>query len=288
MIRSMTAFARRSRRTDWGEIVWEIRTVNHRYLEMGFRLPEDLRSIEPGCRKAIAASLRRGKVDCSLKVYFSDTAATDLQLNEPLLDSVIARTNDVARKLKDSPPISPLSLMRWPGVVTEPERDLGPVEEAALALLREALDSLSQSRADEGGRIRTMLLERCDGIAGQVTQVRARLPEVRARMRDKLTTRLGELAVEYDRDRLEQELVMLAQKMDVDEELDRLESHIVETRNVLERDDAVGRRLDFLMQEFNREANTLGSKSNDAETTRAAVDIKVLVEQMREQVQNIE
>ena len=284
----MTAFARRGRRAEWGEIVWEIRAVNHRYLEMGFRLPEELRSLEPACRKSIGARLRRGKVDCSLKVNFSDAIASDIRLNERMLDSVIARADDVARKLKDSPPLNPLSILRWPGVVAEAERDLKPVEQAAVELLDEALLALAESRGDEGARIRDMLLERCDGIAAHVKTIRSHLPEVRTRIREKLTARLAELAADFDRDRVEQELVILAQKMDVDEELDRLDSHIVETRKVLDRDDAVGRRLDFLMQEFNREANTLGSKSNDAETTRLAVDIKVLVEQMREQVQNIE
>lgn len=288
MIRSMTAFARRGRRADWGEIIWEIRAVNHRYLEMGFRLPEDLRSLETACRKAIGAALGRGKIDCALKVNFDDTAASDIQLNVSLVDSVIARSTEVAQKLPTAAPISPLSLLRWPGVVAESRRDLGPVETAALELLDEALAALVESRTNEGSRTRDMLLERLDGVAVHVKEVRARLPEVQARMREKLTTRLDELNAEFDCERVEQELVILAQKMDVDEELDRLESHITETRKVLNRKDAVGRRLDFLMQEFNREANTLGSKSNDSETTASAVNIKVLVEQMREQVQNIE
>ncbi|MDH3587959.1 MAG: YicC family protein [Gammaproteobacteria bacterium] len=288
MIRSMTAFARRGRRADWGEIVWEIRAVNHRYLEMGFRLPEDLRSLESACRKAISSRLRRGKIDSTLKVNFSDSAASDIQVNQRLLDSVIARSAEVARQLDAPSPLNPLSLLRWPGVVAEAERDLGPVEQAAVELLDEALTALSESRANEGARIREMLLERCDAVAAHVKTIRGHLPDVRARIREKLTTRLAELTADFDRDRVEQELVILAQKMDVDEELDRLDSHITETRKVLDRNDAVGRRLDFLMQEFNREANTLASKSNDPETTRLAVDIKVLVEQMREQVQNIE
>ncbi len=288
MIHSMTAFARRGRRTDWGELVWEIRTVNHRYLEMGFRLPEDLRSLETACRKAISTRLRRGKVDCALKINFSDAAASDIQVNESLVDSLLERGGEVAARMKNPGQVSPLAVLRWPGVVAETERDLGPVEKAALALLDETLAALSEGRANEGARIRDMLLARCEAVSGHVVAVRERLPEVRERIREKVTAKLNELTAEFDRDRLEQELVMLAQKMDVDEELDRLESHITETRKVLDRKDAVGRRLDFLMQEFNREANTLASKSNDAETTRIAVDIKVLVEQMREQVQNVE
>lgn len=288
MIRSMTAFARQGRRTDWGELVWEIRAVNHRYLEPGFRLPDDLRSLESACRAAIGKQLRRGKIECSLKIMFADQAASDVQINEPLLQSLIRKSEQLSGKLVNAAPISALTLLRWPGVVALADRDPGPVEAAALEELDRALVALVRAREAEGARIRDMLLERCTGITTLVSEIRDRLPEVRQRMRDKLTARLAELDAEFDRERVEQELVMLAQKMDVDEELDRLNSHIEETRNVLDRNDAVGRRLDFLMQEFNREANTLASKSNDAETTRAAVDIKVLVEQMREQVQNVE
>ncbi|MBT8063144.1 MAG: YicC family protein [Gammaproteobacteria bacterium] len=288
MIRSMTAFARREHRAQWGEIVWELRAVNHRYLEMGFRLPEDLRSMESACRKAIGSRLKRGKVDSALKVNFDDIASSEIQLNEGLLDSLITRATELGKKLEQPGAISPLSLLRWPGVVAESKRDPGPIEQAALTLLDETLTALSEARAAEGARIRDMLIERLDGIETHVRDVRKRMPEVMQRMREKLTTRLEELKQDVDRDRIEQELVILAQKMDVAEELDRLDSHIEETRKVLDRKDAVGRRLDFLMQEFNREANTLGSKSNDPQTTACAVDMKVLVEQMREQVQNIE
>ena len=288
MIRSMTAFARHSLRSDWGELVWELRTVNHRYLEIGFRLPEELRSLETDCRKLIARHLRRGKVDCSLKVRFADSAASDVQVNEALLGSLAQRVGEIAARLDRPGKVDPLGLLRWPGVVRDTERDTGPVETAALEALDQVLVILTQSRRDEGERIHTMIVERCDGIAGEVGRIRARLPAVRERMRERITGRLQELQADFDQDRLEQELVMQAQKMDVDEELDRIDSHLVETRKVLDRKDAVGRRLDFLMQEFNREANTLASKSNDTETTGAAVAIKVLVEQMREQVQNVE
>ncbi|NND60881.1 MAG: YicC family protein [Gammaproteobacteria bacterium] len=288
MIRSMTAFARHSRRPEWGEIVWEVRTVNHRYLEIGFRLPEELRAIETAARKLIGRHLRRGKVDCALRVRFADTASTAIQLNHSLLDSLIERATEIGGKVERPAPVDPLALLRWPGVVTESERDSGPVEQAALALLDETLALVTESRRDEGARTRDMLVERLDGIAAHVARIRARLPEVRSRIRERITGRLAELQADYDQDRLEQELVMLAQKMDVDEELDRLDSHITETRKVLDRKDAVGRRLDFLMQEFNREANTLASKSNDSDTTNDAVAVKVLVEQMREQVQNVE
>ncbi len=288
MIRSMTAFARQSRRSDWGELVWELRTVNHRYLELGFRLPEELRALETDCRKTIARHLRRGKIDCSLKVRFADSAATDIQVNEALLESLARRVGAIGALLKRPGKVDPLGLLRWPGVVKDSERDTGPVEQAALAALEEALVNVNQSRRDEGERIASMIVERCDGIATEVSGIRARLPAVRERIRERITSRLQELQADIDQSRLDQELVMLAQKMDVDEELDRLDSHLTETRKVLERSDAVGRRLDFLMQEFNREANTLASKSNDSETTRAALAIKVFVEQMREQVQNVE
>ncbi|MBT8144014.1 MAG: YicC family protein, partial [Gammaproteobacteria bacterium] len=252
----MTAFARHSRRLEWGEIVWEVRTVNHRYLEIGFRLPEELRAIETAARKLIGRHLRRGKVDCALRVRFADTASTAIQLNHSLLDSLIERATEIGGKVERPAPVDPLALLRWPGVVTESERDSGPVEQAALALLDETLELVTESRRDEGARTRDMLVERLDGIAAHVARIRARLPEVRSRIRERITGRLAELQADYDQDRLEQELVMLAQKMDVDEELDRLDSHITETRKVLDRKDAVGRRLDFLMQEFNREANT--------------------------------
>ena len=289
MIRSMTGFARRERQGEWGTLTCELRTVNHRYLEVSLRLPEDLRGLETDVRQALSASLRRGKVDAG--VYLRSTAATvsNLEINQPLLDQVLQRAREVSDRLGDrAGPPSPFDALRWPGVVREAERDVGPLAEEALELVKETVEQLNDSRAREGARIRELLQSRCQGLIEGVALVRARLPEVSARIRAKVSERVAQLGTQVDPERLEQELVLLAYKMDVEEELDRLGSHVTETLRVLDSSEPAGRRLDFLMQELNREANTLSSKSQDVETTRAAVDMKVLIEQMREQVQNVE
>jgi len=288
MIRSMTGFARRERTAPFGTLAWELRTVNHRYLEVTLRLPEEFRPSEGEFRQAIAGLVRRGKVEAAL--YFRATAATspELELNEPLLERLIEQANQVRRRLADAADINVVDLLRWPGVLREAERDTTPQLEAAHELLAEALAALTESRGSEGGRIAELLLGRCGGVETIANEVSSRLPEIRERIRTRLNDRLSQVAVEPNPDRLEQEIVIALQKMDVDEELDRLRSHVVEMRKVIDADEPAGRRLDFLMQEFNREANTLSSKSQDVETTRAAVDMKVLIEQMREQVQNVE
>lgn len=284
----MTGFARRERVAAFGSLAWELRSVNHRYLEVSLRLPEDFRAAEGAFRQAIAATLRRGKVEASL--YFRTAAAGNagLELDDALLEQLIERAVDVRARLAGAAEINVVDLLRWPGVVREAERDSSAALEAAHTLLQEALDALDASRASEGGRIAELLLGRGATIESLADAVSARLPEVRERIRARLLERLGQVAIEPNRERLEQELVIALQKMDVDEELDRLRSHVAEVRKVIAADEPAGRRLDFLMQEFNREANTLSSKSQDVETTRAAVEIKVLVEQMREQVQNVE
>jgi len=288
MIRSMTGFARRERTASFGNLAWELRTVNHRYLEVSLRLPEEFRPSEAEFRQAIAGLVRRGKVDAALYFRPSPTSSPELELNEPLLDKLTEQANQVRRRLGDAAGINVVDLLRWPGVLREAERDASPLIAAAQALLAEALEALTASRASEGGRIAELLLGRCEGVETLANEVSARLPEIRERIRARLNDRLAQVAAEPNADRLEQEIVIALQKMDVDEELDRLRSHVVEMRKVIAADEPAGRRLDFLMQEFNREANTLSSKSQDVETTRAAVDIKVLVEQMREQVQNVE
>ncbi len=288
MIRSMTAFARRTADTDWGQLTWELRSVNHRYLEIGARLPEDLRSIEQALREQAARRLKRGKLECNLRLRGSGPVPGEIELDSDYLDKVLAAAGTVAARIEAPAALDPLELLRWPGVVQMTQPDVTPLAEAALALFDEALSELVETREREGARIRELLLERLAAMEPLVESVRRRLPEVRARIREKLLARLAEVGVEADPGRLEQELVFQAQKLDVDEELDRITGHIAEVRQALERSDAVGRRLDFLMQELNREANTLASKSADSETTRAAVDLKVLIEQMREQVQNVE
>lgn len=288
MIRSMTGFARRERQGPWGTLVCELRTVNHRYLETSLRLPDELKALDNDIRQAVAAALRRGKVDANL--YLKSAAGTQrsLELDQQLLEELIARVDQVRGQLKYPQPVSPLDLLRWPGVVREAEVDIKPVLSAALELVQEALNELNDTRLREGQRIRELLLTRCSTMRTQVLTVRARLPEVSKRMRERIVERISQLGTTPDPERLEQELVLYAHKMDVDEELDRLGAHLEEVTSVLSSPEPAGRRLDFLMQELNREANTLSSKSQDSETTRAAVDMKVAIEQMREQVQNVE
>ncbi len=288
MIRSMTAFARASVETADAELTWELRSVNHRYLEASLRLPEELRAMEPLVRERVNARLGRGKLECVLRCRWIAQLATALELDQERLKSVLEACRLVEKRSAEATSPGVMDLLRWPGVVREPEPDTGPLQQAALALLDRAIDELVATRQREGEKIKGLLSTRLESIEQQVQGARQRLPQVQAKIREKLEARLAELATRVDNDRFEQELVFLLQKMDVDEELDRLDAHVTEVRRVLERDEPVGRRLDFLMQEFNREANTLGSKSADHETTGVAVELKVLIEQMREQVQNVE
>jgi uncharacterized protein (TIGR00255 family) len=288
MIRSMTAFARVSTENAEAELTWEIRSVNHRYLEAFVRLPDELRATEPLVRERINARLGRGKLECVLRCRWAPQVATALELDQERLKAVLDACRLVEKRSAEATSPGVIDLLCWPGVVREPEPDTGPLQEQALKLLDQALDELVATREREGEKTKGLLGARLAGIEQQVERARQRLPQVKTRIREKLETRLAELETRVDTDRLEQELVFLVQKMDVDEELDRLDTHVTEVRRVLEGDEPVGRRLDFLMQEFNREANTLGSKSADSETTAVSVELKVLIEQMREQVQNVE
>ena len=288
MVYSMTGFARIEKRESWGELIWEIRSVNHRYLETFLRMPEELRGFETKCRDLAGKKLNRGKIDCQLRFKKLHTANQSLLLDEGLAKQVVHLCHEIESILPHAASLDALNILRWPGVVMEPELEMDSVGQGVVESFEQALDELLVVRAGEGERLKAMLLQRCSSIETIVRDVRANRPQVIDAIREKLNLRLQELVEKPDMDRLEQELVMQAQKLDVDEELDRLESHITEVREVLERDEPTGRRLDFLMQEFNREANTLGSKSSHVETTRASVDLKVLIEQMREQVQNIE
>lgn len=284
----MTGFARSERATAAALLAWEIRSVNHRYLEVSLRLPEELRGSEAEYRRAIGAAARRGKVDATLYVRPVAAEGRELTLDEAMLDRLIEQATAVRRRLGAEGRIDAVDLLRWPGVVREAERDTVPLAAAALDLLAEALASFTTNRAAEGERIAQMLSTRASQVSAIVDEVRSRLPEVQSRIRVKLQERLATLGAEANPDRLEQEIAILAQKMDVAEELDRLHSHVEEMSTTLASGEAVGRKLDFLMQEFNREANTLSSKSQDVETTRKAVELKVLIEQMREQIQNVE
>jgi len=288
MINSMTGFARATADTPFGALTVELRSVNHRYLDVQFRLPEELRPKEVELRARIGAALGRGKVECSLHLRRAASNTGTLELNEELVKQIGASIGDIARLLPDARAPDPIDVLRWPGVITEPEVDTEPLFAETFALLDQALEALESMRSSEGARITTMLESRMGEILDIASVVRKRMPEILAAVRLRQQERIAKLDIDADSDRLETELALIAQKLDVGEELDRLESHISEIRSALQADEPTGRRLDFLMQELNREANTLGSKSADTETSKAAVDLKVLIEQMREQIQNVE
>ena len=287
MILSMTAFGHASRETEAGVLTWEIRSVNHRYLEVGLRLPEELRAIETDVRQKVGERLARGKVDCQLRLQGAE-AGSNLEVDMDRVDRLAAISDQVARHLHSDQGLRVADIMRWPGVLRAPEMDPEALAKAALELLGEALDELVQTRRREGERIQEMIGQRLKSAADIAAEVRILMPEIRANFRQRVEERLKEFQEKLDPQRLEQEIVLFAQKADVDEELDRLAAHIDEVGGQLAKQGPVGRRLDFLMQELNREANTLGSKAVDLRMTNASVELKVLIEQMREQVQNIE
>ncbi len=287
MLRSMTAFASADRDSDRGTLSIEMRSVNHRYLELGLRLSDELRALEPQIRERVAARLSRGKVDVGLRFKAAAADAAEMAVDEALIERLADTAQGMAARFPQLN-VDFVSLMNWPGVLLERGGDQDALRTAALALLDEVLGEMVAAREREGERLGGFLRERLDGIERIVAEVRAHLPEVRAALRARFDARLAELKQPLEPGRVEQEVVLQLQRIDVDEELDRLTAHVAEARRVLTLREAVGRRLDFLMQEFNREANTLGSKAADPRTTTAAVELKVLIEQMREQVQNLE
>ena len=286
MIHSMTGYARKEFKGDWGTAVWEIRSVNQRYLETYLRLPEQLRGLEPILRERFRKQLERGKVECNLR-FESQTNAGQLQINEALAEQLIDSALWVIDRAGQGQ-LNPLDVLRWPGVMAAPEQDMDELNTRLLAGFDEVLALFVESRQSEGDKLKSVIEQRLDGIEGEVTKVRAFMPQILDWQRQKLIDRLAEAKLELDPTRIEQEIILLAQRIDVAEELDRLGMHIAETRKILKKGGACGRRLDFMMQEFNRESNTLGSKSINADTTQSAVELKVLIEQMREQIQNIE
>ncbi|MDH5632475.1 MAG: YicC family protein [Gammaproteobacteria bacterium] len=288
MARSMTAFARVQRNTEWGAMSIELRSVNHRFLEPSLRLPEDLRSLEPAIRDRLGKRLNRGKVDVGIRFQVGGEAAQSFTIDEPLMKRVLEAAALVQEKADDIAPLAVNDVLRWPGLVMPPDIDEAGLAAAALALVDEALGQLLAGREREGETLKQLMVQRLDTMTALVTGLRDILPELRQAYRQRVLDRLADARQEMDQDRLEQEMVLHAQKSDVDEELDRLDTHIKEVRRVLDQKEPIGRRLDFLMQELNREANTLGSKANDVRQTNVAVELKVLIEQMREQVQNIE
>ncbi len=287
MIASMTGFARREVTGPWGTLACELRSVNHRYLEPGFRLPEELRPLESELRQLLAKHLKRGKVDCTVHLRSAQAAERELRVDAAALGRVASAVNEVMAAVPGAS-ADAVEILRWPGVVESRSGGDEALLEAGRALFQQTVDELSAMRSREGKRLSELIEQRCAGLAELVAQVKARLPEIQARVRTRLHERVAELLANVDRDRVEQEIVLQLQRLDVAEELDRLTGHIEETRRVMGAREAAGRRLDFLMQELNREANTLASKSQDLDTTRITVDMKVLIEQMREQVQNVE
>ena len=286
--RSMTGFSRQDAKLEWGALTWEIRSVNHRYLEPHFRLPETLRALEQPLRERVRKQLHRGKLEATLHLQTGQGSDTELGINLALAQQVANATLQINDLLTNAAPVSALELMKWPGVIQSQDVDADAVATEVLNLFDAALTQLLANRGREGAELKRFIEQRLDAIAEQVIEVRQLMPTILEGQREKLRTRLEELTAELDQERLEQEIVLLAQKADVDEELDRLDTHVTEVRRTLNQKGAIGRRLDFLMQELNREANTLSSKSIVSETTQAAVELKVLIEQMREQIQNIE
>lgn len=287
MICSMTAFARADRPLEGYGLVWEIKAVNHRYLEISPRLPDALRLLENAVRERCRKALARGKVEVTLR-YQQDASDADLELNEPLVKQLSEISRRVGDLVQHPGQVNPMEILRHPGVLSTRELDVDLLQRESLTLLDEALQALIDTRSREGEQLGKLIEERLDGIITQVEIVKTAVPRIKEAQRERLRSRIQDVIDSPDPDRLEQELVLLAQKMDVDEELDRLLTHVTEVRRILKKGGHIGRRLDFLMQELNREANTLGSKSVDSETTAAAVELKVLIEQMREQIQNIE
>jgi uncharacterized protein (TIGR00255 family) len=291
MTASMTAFARHGGDGEWGRATWELRSVNHRYLEISLRLPEELRGLETAVRERIDKYLKRGKVDCTLRFEGPTSIAPTLTLNTELARQLAEACGRINAMMDSPANASATDILRWPGVIAVQAPDIEALSEAVLALLEQTLAIMVEVREREGGKLRTLMEQRCAEARTRVTTLRAQLPAILENIRARWLTRIQEMlqsTPSLDPGRLEQETAMLMQRLDVAEELDRLETHIEEVLRVLAREKVAGRRLDFLMQEMHREANTLGSKSAHVDTTGASVDLKVLIEQMREQVQNIE
>ncbi|UTZ20532.1 YicC/YloC family endoribonuclease [Vibrio campbellii] len=288
MIYSMTAYARKEVKGDWGSAVWEIRSVNQRYLETYFRMPEQFRALEPVLRERFRKHLARGKVECSLRFEANPAAKAELSINKALANQVIKAAEQVMHMTGELSRINPFQVMQWPGVMETPEQNMDEVNKELLGAFDEAISEFIEARGREGDNMKALIEQRLEAITSEVVKVRARMPEILEWQRERLFSKFEDAKVELDPSRVEQELILLAQKSDVAEELDRLDSHVKETTNILKKGGAVGRRLDFMMQEFNRESNTLASKSISTDITASGVELKVLIEQMREQIQNIE
>ncbi|WP_334321913.1 YicC/YloC family endoribonuclease [Gilliamella apicola] len=288
MISSMTAYARKEINQSWGTASWELRSVNQRYLETYIRMPEQFRSLEPIIRERLRGRLTRGKIECNLRFELDPASQhQELSLNEDLARQVLSAVNWIKTEYK-SGDVNPIDVLRWPGVLSAKEQNLDSISQEILALLDEAINELIAVREREGEVLRDLIIQRLDSITTEVEKIRQWMPQILEWQKERLQNKLAEANIELDKSRLEQEIVLMAQRIDVAEELDRLMTHVKETYAILKKNEAVGRRLDFMMQEFNRESNTIASKSINADVTASAIELKVLIEQIREQVQNIE
>ena len=288
MVYSMTAFSRQQLEHEWGSLTWEIRSVNHRYLEPSIRLPENFRSLENPIRKQLRDKLYRGKIECLLRFRTVEANQIDWQLNLDLISQLTKANLEINNNIGGDYKLSSLDILKWPGVISEQSIDEEIFNKEAMGLFEKALDDLMVVREREGASLRDAILKRIASIQRIIDSIQAKMPSIIMKQKENLLNKLEDIKAEFEPTRLEQEITLLAQKADVDEELDRLNSHLQEAKRVLDSDGQIGRRLDFLMQELNREANTLSSKSIVVETTQSAVELKVLIEQMREQIQNIE
>ena len=288
MVYSMTAFSRQQLEHEWGSLTWEIRSVNHRYLEPSVRLPENFRSLENPIRRQLRDKLYRGKIECQLRVRTVEANQIDWQLNLDLISQLTKANLEINNNIGGDYKLSSLDILKWPGVISDRSIDEEIFNKEAMGLFEKALDDLMVVREREGASLRDAILKRIASIQRIIDSIQAKMPSIILKQKENLLNKLEDIKAEFEPTRLEQEITLLAQKADVDEELDRLNSHLQEAKRVLDSGGQIGRRLDFLMQELNREANTLSSKSIVVETTKSAVELKVLIEQMREQIQNIE
>ena len=285
---SMTSFARVQFEEEWGYGVWELRSVNHRYCEVSVRLLEEFRALETTLRERVSARVKRGKLDCTLRFETVDRGASEIRVNEQAAIELVKATRTIGSMIGDDVPINPLDVLRWPGVTEVEELDLDAAGKAVLGVFDDALNEFLDTRRREGDKLKAIIAQRLEGIRQQIDMLDTRVPEIIDSIRDRYEQRIRDLTTGLDESRIEQECALLVQRLDVAEELDRLRAHIQEVSRVLDTDEPIGRRLDFLMQELNREANTLGSKSAHIDTAGASVELKVLIEQIREQVQNLE
>jgi len=284
----MTAFSRQQQEQEWGSLTWEIRSVNHRYLETSVRLPESFRALENAVREAVRKRLTRGKVECALRFQSEAKISSDLHLNTKLIQQLVQANIEIEQITGTSISLNNMEVLRWPGVIEEQDFDKTSIEKQALSLFSAALDDLVATREREGAELQGFIQQRIDSVRKIVVSIRNKMPEILAKQKQNILDRLADLQAELEPTRLEQEVSLLTQKADIEEELDRLDSHLNEVERALGAKGQKGRRLDFLMQELNREANTLSSKSIVVETSLSAVELKVLIEQMREQIQNVE